>query len=185
MMWSRLTINSLFFVCAAQIGAASNVPPRPYLRSLQEIDSTPSPSVSDMPSIDAEDVRDRHLQESTPSPSVSDMPSLGDARDRQLQESTPSPSVSDMPSTADVRARHLQESTPSPSVSDMPSTADARKRHLQESTPSPSVSGMPSFGDDAIPCGPSTCFAEEICCSESCGICTKLGEACEDQDCSL
>ncbi|KAL7571144.1 hypothetical protein ACA910_014748 [Epithemia clementina (nom. ined.)] len=115
-----------------------------------------------MPSMDADNVRDRHLQESTPSPSVSGMPSF-----------------------ADVRDRHLQESTPSPSVSGMPSTADVRDRHLQESTPSPSVSGMPSFGDDAIPCGPSTCFAEEICCSESCGICTKLGEACEEQDCAI
>ncbi|KAL7571166.1 hypothetical protein ACA910_014765 [Epithemia clementina (nom. ined.)] len=157
-MWSRLTINALFIFSAAEIGASSKYPHRPYLRSLQDVESTPSPSVSEMPSF--ADVRDRHLQESTPSPSVSGMPSF-----------------------VDVRDRHLQESTPSPSVSGMPSLADARDRHLQESTPSPSVSGMPSFGDDAIPCGPSTCFAEEVCCSESCGICTKLGEACEEQDC--
>ncbi|KAL7571153.1 hypothetical protein ACA910_014755 [Epithemia clementina (nom. ined.)] len=161
-MSSRLTINSLFFFCAAQLGAFSRGPPRPYLQRLQDVDSTPSPSVSSMPSIDEEDVRDRHLRESTPSPSVSNMPSF-----------------------VDVRDRHLQESTPSPSVSDMPSTADVRERHLQESTPSPSVSGMPSFGDDAIPCGPLTCFAEEICCSESCGICTKLGESCKEQECSI
>ncbi|KAL7572855.1 hypothetical protein ACA910_014702 [Epithemia clementina (nom. ined.)] len=152
-MWSRRinALSLLNFSSALIAGSFANagshvaknnikVPPRPYLRSLQDVDSTPSPSVSTMPS------------------------------------STVEPSLPEV------------DSTPSPSVSTMPSSAVEVSSQGIDSTPSPSVSSMPSLGDDvdgdAIPCGSTSCLAEEVCCSESCGVCTKPGEACTDQDCS-
>ncbi|KAL7571169.1 hypothetical protein ACA910_014767 [Epithemia clementina (nom. ined.)] len=37
--------------------------------------------------------------------------------------------------------------------------------------------------DDVIPCGQVGCFRGEVCCSESCGMCSKPGEACIQMHC--
>ncbi|KAL7559233.1 hypothetical protein ACA910_013122 [Epithemia clementina (nom. ined.)] len=39
--------------------------------------------------------------------------------------------------------------------------------------------------DDMVSCGPSiVCLPGEVCCNESCGICTMPGELCIQIDCS-
>jgi hypothetical protein len=38
-------------------------------------------------------------------------------------------------------------------------------------------------GMERVPCGPTTCAAAEVCCNESCGICTLPGEGCSPQSC--
>jgi len=35
-----------------------------------------------------------------------------------------------------------------------------------------------------VPCGPSTCTHHEVCCNESCGICTPPGGVCTQQQCA-
>jgi hypothetical protein len=38
-------------------------------------------------------------------------------------------------------------------------------------------------GAERVQCGPSTCAAGEVCCNESCGICTEPGGVCIQQAC--
>jgi hypothetical protein len=38
-------------------------------------------------------------------------------------------------------------------------------------------------GGGGVACGPATCGADEVCCNESCGICTAPGDTCTTQAC--
>jgi hypothetical protein len=50
-----------------------------------------------------------------------------------------------------------------------------------ESEPSESVAGA---GEDGVACGDNRCQADEVCCSEACGVCAKPGAVCITKGCN-
>jgi hypothetical protein len=52
--------------------------------------------------------------------------------------------------------------------------------------PSPEVCACvkPTTGGDGVECGDTTCASDEVCCNESCGICTPPGDACTQVLCN-